>query len=194
MPDPTICLQMMVKDEAETIEKAITSIMDVCDEIIIGVDRASTDDTYKIASKYATTLWEFDFNDDFANIRNQGIEMMSSDWFIVIDGHEYYHEGHDRMLAEIIRKAHPTDFRLIGHPVWFELDEYGNALHIGGGQRILRSDVRYVHAQHNHPNVNDQNERVWMKDVALVHDRPSGLEEDRKEQRDDIMPKYMLTN
>src|SRR3989344_5818805 len=56
MPNQTISLCMIAKNEEKLMEQCLNSVKDIADEIII-VDTGSTDKTKEIAKKYATKDW-----------------------------------------------------------------------------------------------------------------------------------------
>lgn len=53
---------MIVKDEEQTLERAISGITSVADEIII-VDTGSTDNSVEIAKKYTDKVFNFDWGE-----------------------------------------------------------------------------------------------------------------------------------
>ena len=84
-----LSLCMIVKNEAEILEKNLGSVAKLVDEIII-VDTGSTDKTKEIASKFTSKVFDFKWIDDFSAARNfaqekatnQYILMWDADWFI----------------------------------------------------------------------------------------------------------------
>ena len=73
MKRPTISLCMFARDEAATIREAIESVRPLCDEIVIGIDSSSSDDTEAIAAEYSDVLYKFDWNGSFSDARNRSI-------------------------------------------------------------------------------------------------------------------------
>jgi len=49
MNGPTVSLCMIVLDEAETLQRAIESVQPIADEIVVGIDDRTTDDSDEIA-------------------------------------------------------------------------------------------------------------------------------------------------
>ena len=96
----TLALVMVVKNEEKGLERAILSVKDFVDQIVIAVDNSSTDKTLEIAKKYATTLKTFDWKDDFSWARNFAHEGIISDFFLFLDGHEFVikHKNLEQML------------------------------------------------------------------------------------------------
>ena len=66
---PTISLCMIVKNEENVLDRCLSSIADLMDEIII-VDTGSTDRTKEIASKYTDLIYDFPWINDFSAARN----------------------------------------------------------------------------------------------------------------------------
>lgn len=65
----TISLCMIVRDEEAVLERCLSSIADLVEEIII-VDTGSQDGTKKIAAQYTDAIYDFVWIDDFAAARN----------------------------------------------------------------------------------------------------------------------------
>ncbi len=184
----SIALCMIVKDEEATLERAIRSVKDCCDEIIIGVDSKSSDKTYEIAEKYATTLYKYEWTGDFSAARNEGLAKSNSDWNIILDGDEYYKRNHHKIIRAGIDKLDDKGYKVIGHPVWLEIDDFGNPVHIGGGSRLLRNGVEFKGKQHNWV---DEKEGIFVPEIVIVHDRHPSKVKVRKEQRSELVPAEM---
>lgn len=84
---PSISLCMIVKDEQDFLEKALNSVKDIVDEIII-VDTGSKDRTVDIAKKFTNKIFFKDFNNDFSSLRNYSISKATKDWVLVLDADE----------------------------------------------------------------------------------------------------------
>jgi glycosyltransferase involved in cell wall biosynthesis len=86
MPDSRISVLIVARNEAENLPKCLASV-GWADEVIVVVDRASTDQTQAIAEHHADHVSVRTF-DDFANQRNAALEMASGDWVFAIDADE----------------------------------------------------------------------------------------------------------
>ena len=80
----TISLCMIVKNEENCIEQCLKSIQDLVDEIII-VDTGSTDKTKEICSKYTNNIFDFKWNNDFAEARNYSFSKATCDYIFWLD-------------------------------------------------------------------------------------------------------------
>lgn len=84
---PTISLCMIVKDEAQHLERCLLSVQPYVDEIIV-VDTGSQDNTQLIAQSFTSHVYSFSWGDDFAAARNTSLEKASGDWILVLDADE----------------------------------------------------------------------------------------------------------
>jgi len=78
---------MIVKDEEETIGRAINSLIGVVDELIV-VDTGSKDNTPQIAISMGAEVYSIPWEDDFALARNFALSKASGDWILVLDADE----------------------------------------------------------------------------------------------------------
>ncbi len=79
-----ISLCMIVKNEKATLERCLSSINDIVDEIII-VDTGSTDRTKDIARKFTEHVIAFQWIDDFSAARNFAFSHASMDYIMWLD-------------------------------------------------------------------------------------------------------------
>lgn len=97
-----ISLCMIVKNEEKVLDRCLSSIRDLMDEIII-VDTGSTDATKKIARKYTDRIYDFVWCDDFSAARNFAFEKATCDYIYSADADEVLdEENHEkfRILKE----------------------------------------------------------------------------------------------
>lgn len=78
---------MIVKDEAEILERSLKSLSKYNYEIII-VDTGSKDNTKEIAYKYTDKVYDFKWVNDFSKARNFSISKASEEFILVIDADE----------------------------------------------------------------------------------------------------------
>ncbi|MGI1799554.1 glycosyltransferase [Priestia sp. TRN 1309] len=88
MTNPSITLCMIVKNEEKYLEKCLSSIQEIINEIII-VDTGSTDLTINIANKYKAKVYNTKWNNNFSEARNISINYATSDYILVLDADEY---------------------------------------------------------------------------------------------------------
>ncbi|WP_217363762.1 glycosyltransferase [Paenibacillus sp. DCT19] len=84
-----ISLCMIVKDEAQHLERCLNAVRNVVDEIIV-VDTGSTDDTPDIARRYGAIVMRAAWSGDFARARNQSLALATNPWILVLDADEVW--------------------------------------------------------------------------------------------------------
>jgi len=94
----TLSFTMPVKDEGEDIERVLATFRGAADQMVIGVDDKSTDDTEKLARDYADEVFHFTWEKNFSAARNHGIDRCTCDWIFMSEGHEHLHEGLQALL------------------------------------------------------------------------------------------------
>lgn len=89
--DIKVSLCMIVKNEENVLDRCLSSVAHLVDEIII-VDTGSTDKTKEIASKYTSKLFDFVWINDFSAARNYAAKQATGDWILVLDADEFIDE------------------------------------------------------------------------------------------------------
>jgi len=104
---------MIVKNEAENIERAIKSLEGAYSELIV-VDTGSTDETVRVAERLGAYVCEFPWIDDFGKARQFAHEQATMPWCMFIDADEeaepgtvevikqYAEQKPDRLVASIV--------------------------------------------------------------------------------------------
>ena len=91
----TLC--MIVRNEADMIERCLGSVDGIVDEMII-VDTGSTDGTVALCESFGATVFPFVWQEDFAGARNDALEKATGDWILVLDADDEI-SGNDKRLV-----------------------------------------------------------------------------------------------
>lgn len=181
-------MTMPVRDEAADIERVLASFRGPCDEIVIGVDPRTKDDTWAICEKYADVVFELtelrgppgeevpEGGIHFSHARNQCIDRCTGDWIFMTEGHEHLGEGQDVLL--LLDRVVPDAAKI------------GFVLRTSNGQQwgfpwVFRRDprIRFKRATHNVLDYPDGTYVVHLKGVKTVHDRVHERDVARHNQR-----------
>lgn len=84
---PRLSVVLIARNEEHNIQRAISSVTQVADEIIV-TDTGSEDQTIAFAREMGAQVHEFPWCDDFAAARNHVVERASGDWILLIDADE----------------------------------------------------------------------------------------------------------
>jgi glycosyltransferase involved in cell wall biosynthesis len=80
-----LSLAMIVKDEEQTIKRALESASTFCDEMIV-LDTGSEDGTREAARDAGATVAEANWTDDFSEARNKSFDLCNGEWIMWLDG------------------------------------------------------------------------------------------------------------
>lgn len=78
-----LTINILVRNNQETIEETLKSALEISDSILIG-DAGTTDDTIKICKKYCSNIIPINFKRNFSNAKNQMIEQNKS-WIFFLE-------------------------------------------------------------------------------------------------------------
>ncbi len=84
---PSLGLAMIVKNGAATLRECIQSVAGVTNQIVIA-DTGSSDGTPRLARNLGAEVFDFRWQDDFAQARNAAVRALSTDWVLVMDDDE----------------------------------------------------------------------------------------------------------
>lgn len=183
----TLSMCLPCRDEAEDLEKVLASFRGVADEIVVGIDPRTKDNTWEVAEKYADVVFalvdpEGPDGDKVPNggvhfswIRNQCMDRCTSDWIFMTEGHERLVSGEEALLA-----LDQLDSRV----------EIGFVLRTGGGQQWAfpwlcrnKTKFRYKRQTHNELDYPAGTYVIQLPQVRTLHERTQDREMARAAQR-----------
>ncbi|MBW4532276.1 MAG: glycosyltransferase [Aphanothece saxicola GSE-SYN-MK-01-06B] len=83
-----LSLSMIVRNEAERLERCLASVAGFVDEMVV-VDTGSEDGTAAIAARCGASVHHLDWPGDFAPARNHALDLVRGDWVLVLDADEW---------------------------------------------------------------------------------------------------------
>ena len=171
---------MMLKNEEKTVQRTIESVLSVVDDVVIGIDNATTDNTLKVVQAALGTknrsFHYFDFKDDFSEIRNSLIEKANHEWILILDGHEYVHPD-SLMFFEELKNTDVGDTEIFD----INVSQEDKGTTVFTQPRLFKSHIRYDLPIHNV--IIQTEKRVLLAQVKIIHDQPLERLQARKEQR-----------
>ena len=136
---PTLSLAMIVKNEAEHLEKCLSTARPHVDEVVV-VDTGSTDGTREIARRYADVFDEIEWPDSFSLARNHSFDLATGDYIIWLDGDEHIEADEDwHKIREAISNGQVAALRLLIYNIF-------------SGRQLLSADQTWlIRVVRNHP-------------------------------------------
>jgi len=182
MKKPTISLCMIVRDEAETLRSAIECVKPLCDEIVIGIDGRSSDESENIASEYADILYNIKWNGSFSDARNQAMSKCTKEWLLIWDAHEFMSAEHVEKLREkmwgVVEESCPA--------IGFKLVMEDGA--VGMQTRLMKNGIGWsysgkVHNQLNSSEIDPEGNSMGFRDIIVEHRPTKSNRKRRKKER-----------
>ena len=113
----SLALCMVVKDEQANLPKTLESVKGLVDEIVV-LDTGSTDNTVQIAENFGAKVEiDFSWNDDFALARNKALQIVQSDWVLVLDADEILKHEAISKIKSLIEKPSILVVNLVRHEI-----------------------------------------------------------------------------
>jgi glycosyltransferase involved in cell wall biosynthesis len=168
----SVCL--IVKNEADKIEKCLNSIKEFADELII-VDTGSTDNTINIIKKYTPFVYEFKWCDDFAKARNFAISKATKKYIFQLDADEIFNNEISQNLRQLLIQKNPV---LVNTTIKEFTSKESFYIAKANNPRIFlnRNDIQYYRPYHemvtkdcNKIAKNENLEIINFNDIVTTH-------------------------
>jgi len=167
-----ISLAMIVKNEAHNLPRCLDSVKDIVGEMII-VDTGSTDNTKEIGINYGAKVYDYQWNDDFAQARNFGLQYVSRDWVLVLDADEVFNPKIISQITPLMEKDDCLVINLIRHEIGTVSSPYSSL------SRLFRRHPQISFSRPYHALIDDsvialqEKEKQWKifdsNEVAIAH-------------------------
>ncbi len=141
---------MIVRDEELNIKRALESVKDIADEIIV-VDTGSVDKTVEIARQYTDKIYFHQWEGDFSKARNYSLKYATCKWVMILDADEEVSEEFRKNVREFLERL-PEDVNTVIAPSINYLGIEVKNVGIFSLPRIFRNGtVYYKYKVHNQP-------------------------------------------
>ena len=159
---------MIIKNEEDVLERALQSVQDVVDEIII-VDTGSSDSSKTIAQKYTEHVYDFLWCDDFAKARNFSFSKATQDYCMWLDADDVLLEKDKQeflnlkktltLETDVVMMKYNTAFHEDGHPTMTFYRE-----------RLLKREDHFLWSGFVHEVITPCGQ-ILYSDIAITHQK-----------------------
>ena len=157
---------MIVKDEEDVLERALSSIKDIADEIII-VDTGSTDMTKEIAAKFTDKIFDFEWCDDFSKARNYSFSKATQDYCMWLDADDDLLEADQKELMKLKETLSPeTSVVMMRYNTGFDND--GKPTFTYYRERLLRREDQFYWEGFVHEVISPRG-KMEYSEIAITH-------------------------
>lgn len=164
----TISLCMIVKNEEQTLDRCLSSVEGIADEIVI-VDTGSTDGTKEIAGRFTDRIYDFEWIDDFAAARNFAFGQAKMDYILWMDADDSFLPADADKFREL-KKSLQWDIDAVSMVYNLSFDEYGNVTSSLRRNRLAKREngFRWIGVVHEYLAVYGKIENA---DIGVTHNR-----------------------
>lgn len=165
----TLSLTMIVKNEEETLERVLSCVKPLCDEMVI-VDTGSTDRTVEIAQRMGARVCYFEWVDDFAAARNFAMAQCTGDWLIWLDADDVISEECLERMLELKHTVLNDSFDGVFIPYRIGFNSLGHCISSLTRERFFRraAGLTWIHPVHEGI-VIDVNRAILRTDMWVDH-------------------------
>lgn len=170
--NPEISACLIVRNEEKFIDNCLRSISKVCKEIIV-VDTGSTDRTVEIAKKYTDKIFNYTWDNNFANARNFALSFATCPFVLSIDADEEL-QNPDALL-KALQNAKPNTGGWLVNNISFAARKQGAGFDTFATKliRVFRNhpDIRFEGIVHEqiHESIIRNNLEIADSEVILLH-------------------------
>lgn len=162
----TISLCMIVKNEEDTLSRALESVKDVVDEIII-IDTGSVDKTKEIAGKFTSKIYDFQWIDDFSAARNYSFSKATMDYIMWLDADDVVMEEDGLKIQQLKENLDPAvDIVMAKYNCGF--DKEGNITLSYFRSRILKRSKNFIWNEPIHEYIQPSG-HIINSDICITH-------------------------
>ena len=171
-----ISLCMIVRNEEAVLERCLTCVRDVMDEIVI-VDTGSTDRTLQIAMSFTPMVYEFPWVDDFAKARNFAFSKATKPYIMWLDADDII-TPESALRLKVLKETLDSAVDMVMMPYHVAFDAQGKPSLTYERERIVRSAAgfQWVGAIHE---VIPPGGQVLHADIPVLHQKIGPGDPDR---------------
>ena len=166
----TLGLCMIVKNEEQVLENCLSSCYELFDEIII-VDTGSSDNTKKIAEKYATKILDYKWNYNFSDARNYSILNCSCDYFMWLDADDKISKENLQKLKDLKQRLNDEKPNCVFIKYDTDFDENQKVIFSYFRERILKNDKLNLFIDPVHEVIIPREKIIYCDDISIEHNK-----------------------
>lgn len=158
-----ISVCMIVRNESAQLSYALKSIPEEYEKIV--VDTGSKDDTVRIAESFGARVFHFEWNDDFADARNESLSHATGDYILVLDADERLAEDACEQIEQFVRE-HPDEPGIVS--IW---NQIGGEVHRTQMVRLFPNlpHFRYRGIVHESLYIGDEAVSALPSGIGIIH-------------------------
>ena len=167
---------MIVKNEENVLDRCLSSVSDLVDEIIV-VDTGSTDSSREIAARFTEKVFDFPWRDDFAAARNESFSHASMDYCMWLDADDVLLDA-DRAAFLSLKSSLSPDISVVMAPYHTGFDENGQVTFSYYRERLIKNHAGMTWEGAVHEVITPTG-NILYADFAVTHRKAHPSDPDR---------------
>lgn len=110
MSRPRLTVSIITKNSEKHLDTVVKAARVFADEVLIGVDSSSEDQTFDLASTIADTVYQFRHNGRMAQARTLFFQYATGDWILSLDDDEMIDDGFGPIVPELLSNRFVTHY------------------------------------------------------------------------------------
>jgi glycosyltransferase involved in cell wall biosynthesis len=177
----TLSLCMIVKNEESNLERCLSSVEGIFDEIII-VDTGSTDKTVEIAGRYTDKIYYFEWINDFSAARNYSFSQATMDYIMWLDADDVVTEENKQKLIRL-KSEIDDNVTYVFLKYNYTYNEYGGVENVINRERIVKRAENFQWEGMIYENIQVSGSNYLMPNISIEHKHKSQSENDTTMKR-----------
>lgn len=163
----TVSLCMIVRNEEEVLDRCLSSVQNLVDEIII-VDTGSTDRTKEIAQRYTQKVYDFEWVDDFSKARNFSFNKASKEYILWLDADDIVGESEQEKFLTLKKELVSKEMDSVMMDYHLAFDTKGHPTSSLKRNRLVKRsrNFQWIGAVHEYLSVYGN---IVQRDIAITH-------------------------
>lgn len=171
---PVLSIGMIVKNEEKRLERCLRALQPLRDALpceLLIADTGSTDSTHSIAERYADTVLDVEWTNDFSAARNAVMDIARGDWYLTVDADEYLDDATELAQFLTAPQAKKTDLATVVIRSYTQDDHDGDES-LFSAVRLLRmaTGLRYEGKIHERWNITTDMRWHHLAHTLFHHD------------------------
>ena len=150
---PQLTISLLISNRLDTIPRCLDSLRLLMDKIsceLILIDTSKNPEVHKLLLTYTDQVYEFEWCNDFAKARNEGLKRANGEWFLYLDDDEWFAEADE--IIEFFKSGEYKEYAYANFMVRNFLDEEYMHYNDCWATRMVRLDgkVRFISKIHEY--------------------------------------------
>ncbi len=169
----TLSVCMIVKDEHLVLDRCLSAVIKFAEQIVV-VDTGSTDDSVHIARRYTDEVYNYQWNDNFADARNYSFSFATCDYVMWLDADDVVDDQNIERIIELKNNL-SADCYMLRYNVGFNGDSVTHSFY---RERILKNNGQFKWEGCVHECITPSG-KIEYVDIAVSHRKLQVHDSDR---------------